>query len=342
MAPILRSLRPVRSFRAWMSIMLVALPVHAAGVAEWKPTKTIEFVVGSGAGGGLDRAARLVQKLMTDQRIVEVPVVVSNKPGAGGGVSWTYLKQHEGDAHFVGITSPNISISSIQGTSSISFRDVTPLSMLYTEYIAMAVRADSPIRSAGDLIERLKRDPQSVSLVFSTTLGNNNHLAIARIAKAAGVDIKRLKVIAFTSGPAHVITVLGGHADVSVTGPSNFVAQKKAGAMRVLAVTAPQRLSGEFADVPTWRDLGIDVVDSNGRYFLGPKRLTLEQISWWDEAFSRVARDEEFRRTIEAEYGSVTATTSKETIDMLTEADREYRSLLTELGFAGGTRKKKP
>ncbi|MBI3935941.1 MAG: tripartite tricarboxylate transporter substrate binding protein [Betaproteobacteria bacterium] len=325
-----------------MSIVLVALPVDVTGAAEWRPTKTIELVVGAGAGGGLDRAARLVQKLLTDRRIVEVPVVVSNKPGGGGGISWAYLNQHEGDAHFVGITSPNITIASIQGTASISFRDISPLSMLYTEYIAMTVRADSPIRSARDLIERLKREPQSVALAFSTTLGNNNHIAIARVVKAAGGNIKRLKVIAFRSASEHVSAVLGGHVDVSITGPANFVQHKKSGQLRLLAITSPQRLEGEFADVPTWRELGINVVESNGRFFLGPKGLTPEQMAGWDDLLSKVARDNEFRRSVEAEFGTVTALSSGQTLQLLTEADREYRSILTELGFAGREGKKNP
>lgn len=340
MAPILQLPRSAPSFGAYISIVLATLPLHATGAAEWRPTKTIEFVVGAGAGGGLDRAARLVQKLLTDHRIVEVPVVVSNKPGGGGGISWTYLNQHEGDAHFVGITSPNITIASIQGTSSISFRDVTPLSMLYTEYIAMTVRADSPIRSARDLVERLKRKPESVAVAFSGFIGNNNHVAIARVVKAAGGSIKRLKVIAFKSASEHITAALGGHVDVSITGPANFVQHKKSRQLRVLAITSPQRLGGEFADVPTWRELGIDVVESNGRFFLGPKGLTPEQIARWDDLLSRVSRIDEFRSSVEAELGNVTALSSRQTIELLTESDREYRSILTELGFAGRQGKK--
>ena len=119
--------------------------------------------------------------------------------------------------------------------------------------MTVAVRADSPVKSGADLIERLKKDPASLSIAVASTLGNHIHIGIAKAMKAGGVDIRKMKVIAFKSSGESMTNLLGGHIDVVSSSTPNVVAQLQAGKIRVIAISSAQRMSGVFAAVPTWK-----------------------------------------------------------------------------------------
>src|SRR5688572_4330913 len=175
-----------------------ATPVVAQ---EWKPGKNVDIVVASGAGGSSDRSARVVQKLLQTNSAFP-SLSVTNRPGGGGTVAWTFLTQHPGDAHYIATFSPTMLTNQILGIGKLSYQDFTPLSILLREYVIVTVNAESPITSGQALVERLRKDPTSVSFAFSASPGNHNHVLIGMIMKAAGADPKRAKVVIQKSGGA--------------------------------------------------------------------------------------------------------------------------------------------
>ena len=271
---------------AWCAavIMIVA---HAAAVAqEWKPARNVDIVVASGAGGSSDRSARVVQKLL--QANPAFPSVsVTNRPGGGGSVAFTYLTQHPGDPHYIATFSPTMLTNHILGVSKLNYPDFTPLSILLREYVLITVKADSPITSGQSLVERVRKDPSSVSFAFASAAGNHNHVVIGMIFKAAGVDPKRSKVVIQKSGGDGAIAVLGGHIDVLVGAPANALPHIQAGKARAIGIAAPQRQAGVQATLPTLKEQGIDAVFFSWRGFVGPKGLTAAQLAFWDQAFAR-------------------------------------------------------
>ena len=125
-------------------LLLCACTVHAQ---EWKPSKNVELIVNSGAGGAGDRGVRVPQRLL--QSMPGMPsVTVVNKPGGGGNLAYTYLAQHEKDAHYLSNLSTGLLTNEIVGVSKLSYRDLTPLNILMREYIAVWTRADSPDRKS--------------------------------------------------------------------------------------------------------------------------------------------------------------------------------------------------
>jgi putative tricarboxylic transport membrane protein len=180
------------SWRAAACGMLAAaLAAGPAAAQEWKPQKNVEIVVAAGAGGSADRGSRVAQKYL--QALPGMPsVTVSNRQGGGGTLAWTYIAQHPGDPHYLGTLSPGLVTSEIVGASQLSYRDFTPLNILMREYIVVSVKADSPLASAQDLAARFRKDPASVSFGFAAALGNQNHVVIGMMARAAGVDPKAL------------------------------------------------------------------------------------------------------------------------------------------------------
>src|SRR5215813_3474066 len=184
-------------------------------MSAWQPERVIEIVAGTAAGGGLDRTARALAKAITAQRLLEVPVKVVNMPGDGARRPWSYLARYAGDPHFVCISSTNLTTDYLTGVTAFDHGAYTPLAILYTEYIAFVARTDSRLDSAAELLDRLRTDPAAVTVALSTSLGNPNHIALARVVRHAGADVQAPKIRVFDSALDAVGDVATGNADVA-------------------------------------------------------------------------------------------------------------------------------
>lgn len=274
---------------------LIAPQLHGQ---EWRPDKTIEIIVSSGAGGAADRSARTIQRFLQAQPGMPA-VSVSNRPGGGGTVAWTALNLYPGNAHYMSTLNTALVTNQIIGLSTLRYQDTTPLNILMHEYVAVWTRSESQFSSGRDLVARLKQNPASVSFGISPARGNQNHIVLGMLARAAGIDPKALKIVVYSSGGAGTTAALGGHVDVWAGTVGNALPYVQSGRIRVLGISAPQRQTGGFAAVPTFREQGIDAVYSAWRGFLAPRGLTAAQIAFWDKTFARIVDDEEWKAELE-------------------------------------------
>jgi putative tricarboxylic transport membrane protein len=247
----------------------------------WKPERPIEIVAGTPPGGGLDRVARALARTLTEAKLLDVPVEVVNVPGDGARKAWTHVDKYPGDAHVVSISSPNLTSDHLVGIASFDHSRYTPIATLLTEYIAFAVRTDSPLRNGADLMRRLGTDASKVSVALSTALGNPNHVAFAMLTQQAGGDIRAPNIRVFDTALDAVADVVAGNADVSVVTAASVLAELTAGRVRVIALSAPARLSGPFAGAPVWKEQGADCVIGAWRGVTGPAGITAPQITFW-------------------------------------------------------------
>jgi putative tricarboxylic transport membrane protein len=312
----------------------VAAPVCRAQTVPWKPEKNVEIIVGVSPGGGIDRMARFLQRIMQDQRLVDASLSVVNKPGGGGTIAHAYLNQRAGDGHFFEITATSLLTNHITGKTAVSHRDFTPLALLYDEYIGLAVRGDSPARSGAELLEGLRAAPEAWPVGIATSAGNTNHIAVALAAKAAGADVKKLRVVVFNSGGEAMTALLGGHVSMVVTPAANLIPHQQAGRMRVLAVAAPARLAGALATVPTWKEQGVDAVVANWRPVIGARGLAPAPIAFWEQAFERVAQSDEWRAEIERTGGVNNYMGHRQLVKFFDAEYARFRAILSELGLA--------
>jgi putative tricarboxylic transport membrane protein len=280
------------------SATLALLAPCATSAQDWKPAKNVEIIVAADAGGSSDRSARVVQKLLAGNPVFP-SVSVNNRPGGGGTVAWTALAQHAPDAHYIATFSSTMLTNQILGVGNLTYNDFTPLTIMLREYVTMAVSASSPIASAKDLVDRLRKDPTSVSFTFSSAPGNHNHVIIGMVLKAAGADPKKAKVIVQKSGGQGMTAVLGGHIDVFVGAPANVAPHIPGNKVRVIGVSAPQRQTGALAGQPTLRENGIDAVFFSWRGFIGPKGMAPAQVAFWDQAFARAVQGEDWKKDVE-------------------------------------------
>jgi putative tricarboxylic transport membrane protein len=152
--------------------------------------------------------------------------------------------------------------------------------------------------------------------------------------KAAGIDSRMLRVVSYKSAGEALAAVLGGHVDLMPSTPLNVLTQMQAGKIRVVGVTAPARLGGAFAQVPTWREQGIDAVFGNWRGVVGPKGLSAAQLAYWDDVFSKLNATEEWKSEVRNGLWDVTYLNSRDSRKFLDQEYAQLKRILTDLGLA--------
>lgn len=316
---------------------LLALP-HTAVAQPWKPQQPVEIIIGSAAGSSPDIMARAIQQIWQEKRLVEVPANVVNRVGGGNTVAWNFLSQRPGDGHFLMVSNINLSAGHLTGTTPWSFRDFTSLGILFHEYIALSVNADSPIKDGRDLLARLKNDPGSVSLAVSSVAGGANHIGAGLAFKAAGVDVRKVRTVVFDSAGKTMIAMLGGHVDMTASSITAALQQVRNGKIRVLGVTAPRRLGGEMAQFPTWRELGAAAEFSNYRGFIGAPGMSAAQVAYWEGVLARLDADESWRAYIDKNELDRQLMNGHEALQYLTALDGKLRAILGDLALLKQTK----
>lgn len=321
------------AFMAGM-VLLLAWQGAPAQTAAWKPEKNVEILSPVARGGGTDATARLVQGLFEKKRLVAVPSNVVNKPGGGGTEEWAYLGRFAGDGHYLAISVPPLLTSRITGASTITYTDVTPITNLFSEYVLIAVSTDSPLKTGRDLAERMRKDPSSVSIAFANVPGNHNHIAPALIARAAGGAVRKLRIEVFDSGDKAAAAVLDGRLDAVSATAGTVLKHARSGNLRLLGLTAPRRLGGPLASVPTWKEQGVDAVVSTWRGIVGPRDMTPAQIAYWEDVFLKLSLDDEWLAALNEQGWDGTYLNSGETRKFLEEQYTLFRGALVDLGIA--------
>lgn len=316
-----------------MGILLLAF-VGGAAAQGWSPQKNVEIVVGSAPGGSNDKTARAVERALIDNKLVNSSITVVNKPGGGGSIAFTYVSQRTGDPNTLLIGTTALLTNHITGRSKLHHSDFTPIASLFNDYVVFAVNANSSIKDGRDLIERLKKNPQSVAIGFATALGSHNHIAAGLLMKAIGGNARDLKAVAYKGSAEAVTNLLGGHIDLVTTAAGNAAGHVAAGRMRVVGAASPRRFEDALAEVPTWKELGVDLVYGGFRAIVAPRGLTPEQVAFWESALRKASETPEWQANLRKNYWSndfLTGDAFRKDLDQTYDA---MKSVLVDLGLA--------
>src|SRR5258706_480074 len=315
---------------AALAAALLAGP--AWGQGAWRPSRVAEFITSSDAGGSNDQVARAIQKILQGTKLVTTPIQVMNKPGGNQTIAVIYLTQKAPDPHFLLLANPTIFTNQLSGITPLGPADMTPISLLLVEHTVITVKADSAIRNMRDLVDWLKKDPESLT-VGIVSRGGANHLALYQALKSAGVDAKRVRAVVFKTNAESMTQMVGGHIQVVASSVSTAMGQVKAGNARALAIASSQRL-GLLPEVPSLREQGIDSWVSNWRAIMGPKGMAASEVAYWEEAFARMSASDEWKKTLELQGWDGQFLRAAEFSKYL---DKEYaatRSIMVDMGIA--------
>ncbi len=318
--------------RAFLFALLCAAAAGAQPAAF--PDRNVLMVVAGNPGGGLDLFGRALEQTMLETRLLPTGFVLKHMGGAGGNLAKTYVQQRNGDSYTLYVESNRIYVNKLVGTTPLDHHDLTPVARMITEYLVWVVRADSPFKTAKDVLDKLKANPSSV--VFGVgTVPSNDQMNILRPALAYGVDPKQVKIVIFKSGGDLNIQLLGGHVPVISTGLSEVIEQVKAGRVRLVSVSSPQPLE-ELARVPTWRSMGIGVEILHWRGLFAPPGVPASTVKYWDQTLAKMVKTDSWKHALD-KFGWYNAYAGS--AQFRKELDIEakvYTEILTKLGMAKG------
>ena len=313
----------------------VLLAASAGALAQaWSPQRNVEIVVGSAPGGSNDKTARTVERVHMENKLVNTSIAVVNKPGGGSSIAFTYVSQRPGDPHTLLVGTTALLTNHITGRSKLRHTDFTPIASLFNDYVVFAVNANSSIKDGKDLVAKLKSDPQSIAIGFATALGSHNHIAAGLLMKSAGGNVRELKTVAYKGSSEAITNLLGGHIDLVTTAAGNAAGHVAGGRMRVVGVAGPRRFDGALAQVPTWKEMGIDLVYGGFRGIVAPKGLSAEQVAFWEGVLRKATEVPEWQENLKKNYWSNDFLTGKDFRQDLDQTYDAMKSVLVELGLA--------
>jgi len=267
---------------------LAASAALAAGPADY-PSRPIEMVVPSTAGGGTDVMARLFAE--TAKKYIAQPIVVSNKPGASGGIAMTEIQRAAPDGYKVGVLISELAIIPHLHMTKVTTADFIPIARLNGDPGLIAVKADSPLQSIDDLLAQARKQPGSLTMGNAGT-GTIWHLAAAAVEEKTGVKFNH---VPYQGAAPSVMALVGGHVDAITVSPAEIGSFVAAGKVRVLVSMADRRLPAPYDKVPTFKEKGTDLVLGTWRGLGVPLGTPPEVVQVLRDAARKTAEDPAFR-----------------------------------------------
>ncbi|MGE0621939.1 MAG: tripartite tricarboxylate transporter substrate binding protein [Pseudomonadales bacterium] len=307
-----------------MALLLTTLVSEAA--------ERLHLLIPAGPGGGLDTTARALGNALQAAEL-RSPVSYENMTGGGGGRAMAhFIETAPRQQETLLVNSTPLIVRSLQGLFPHSYHDVTPVAGLIGEYGAFVVRADSPIDTWQAFLTQLRSEPSALNVGGGSVRGSLDHIVLALALSGAGIDPRQIRYLPYDAGGKAMLALLGGEADVLSTGVGEALGYARSGDVRVLAVTAPERLPS-LPEVPTLLELGVTLTFANWRgVFAAPG--TPPDLVRQLEADVRAAADTDVWRQSLSRYGWSPLELYGEDFGRYLDAqEAQLAGTLTDLGF---------
>ncbi|MFI8980737.1 Bug family tripartite tricarboxylate transporter substrate binding protein [Ectopseudomonas khazarica] len=317
------------------TILLTATCLLAGQALADEPRRP-ECIAPAAPGGGFDLTCKLAQSALLDAKLLSSPMRVTYMPGGGGAVAYNAVASNRNaePGTIIAFSSGTL-LSMAQGKyGRFDETAVRWLVGLGKTYGALAVRSDSPLKNLDDLINALKKDPGKVVIGTSGSVGGQDWMQTALIARAAGVEPGKLRNVAMEGGGELATALLGGHIQVASTDIADSVPHIESGSMRILAVLSDERLPGDVvSSIPTAKEQGYDVTWPVVRgFYVGPQ-VSDEAYAWWKEAFDQLLASDDFAKLREQRQLYPFAKTGDELNTLVKQQATQYKELAKEFGL---------
>jgi putative tricarboxylic transport membrane protein len=270
--------------------MALALGTLSPCAAAGFPEKPITLVVHAGAGGGSDIFSRTLSAAFDKEKILPQPIVVENKPGGSGAISFAYVGAKKGDPYFLLTAVTSFLTTPILRKSQITYKDFTPVAnFAFDEYVIVA-KADGKYKTLKDIVDAAKASPKKIT-VGGTQLGSSDSICAYLLEKAAGVQFN---FIVFNSGGEVNAALMGGHIDWAVANPGEALELAKAKKVLTLGVFAEKRLAGA-PEVPTLKEQGYDAIYVQNRGLVAPGGIPEAARKVYEESFQKYMKTQIWR-----------------------------------------------
>jgi putative tricarboxylic transport membrane protein len=295
------------------------------------PVTGLRIMVPNSPGGGYDTTARTAAKVMEDNKIAS-GIEVFNLSGAGGTVGLQRTVNEKGNGKLAMQMGLGVVGASYTQKSAAKLTHTTPICRLIEEPGGIFVPKDSPYKTINDLVAAWKADPGKLAVGGGSNPGGPDHLLPMRLAKAVGIDAKRVGYVAYDGGGELLPAVLGGKVGFATSGVGEFLDQVTAGQLRLLATTGEQRLD-TVKDVPTLKESGIDLVFTNWRGVVAPPEISGAERQTWIDAFTRMHDSADWQAQLRKNGWTDAFLPGDQFASFLTEQDKAIADVLSSLGL---------
>jgi tripartite-type tricarboxylate transporter receptor subunit TctC len=303
----------------------------------WEPTKTVEFIVPAGTGGGADQMARIVQSIVAKHNLMKQSLVVVNKAGGAGAEGFLDVKGAKGDPHKIIITLSNLFTTPLATGVPFNWRDLTPVQMLALDQFVLWVNAETPYKNAKEYVEAAKKAGGKFKMA-GTGSKQEDQIITAAIEQKTGV---KFIYVPFKGGGDVAVQLVGKHVDSTVNNPIEAVAQWRGGKLRPLCVFDPKRMpyptkvtdKMAWQDIPTCKEGGLDVDYLMLRGIFMPGDVKQEHVDYYVGVFKRVRETPEWKTFMEQGAFNQTALAGKEYADWVAKEEARHVALMKGAGF---------
>jgi putative tricarboxylic transport membrane protein len=304
-------------------------PAAPAEPVAYKPSRSVEFVVPYGAGGGSDLYARIASDIMQKGDLVGQPVMVVNKPGGAGAVgdAYTFTKSGSGEVitTYVSaqITGP------LMNNTEVTYKDLTPIANLAMDEYTLGVLSSAPFTTLEAYLAEAGKAPKTIT-VGGSGKGTEDELVTGLLAKHAGVEFE---YVSFNSSAEVMSAMLGGHIDSGIFNPNECISQVNAGEVTLLAAFGPERIS-MLPDLKTFKEQGLEeVVFQQFRGIFGPPEMPEGAVEFWADVFEKVTSSDQWKTEYLAANGlTAKYMTGEEYNTFLDGEAAKYEDILRSVG----------
>jgi len=332
----------VRAARTAAALAVAVAAAFAPSVARaWEPTKTVEFVIPAGTGGGADQMARAIQAIVAKHGLMKQSMVVVNKAGGAGAEGFLDVKEAKGDPHKLIITLSNLFTTPLATGVPFNWRDLTPVKMMALDEFVLWVNADRPYKTAKDFIEAAKKAGPGKFKQAGTGSKQEDQIISAAIEQATGT---KFTYVPFKGGGAVAVQLVGNHVDFTVNNPIEAVAHWRSGKLKALCVFDAQRMpykqkvtsTMSWYDVPPCKDQGLPVeyIMLRGIFMAGG--VTKDQVDYYVGLLKKVQGTPEWKDLMEKGAFNQTSLEGKEYADWVAKEEARHVGLMKAAGFMAG------
>ncbi len=330
-------MRAAYSCASAFAMMAGALAAPLAAHA-WEPTKTVEFIVPAGTGGGADQMARAIQGIIAKHGLMKQSMVVINKAGGAGAEGFLDVKGAKGDAHKIIITLSNLFTTPLATGVPFNWKDLTPVKMMALDQFVLWVNAETPHQSAQDYVDAAKKAGPGKFKMAGTGSRQEDQIITVAIEQKTGT---KFTYIPFKGGGDVAVQLVGKHADSTVNNPIEAVAHWRGGKLRPLCVFDPKRMpyqakvtdSMSWADIPTCKEQGLDVDYLMLRGIFMPGGVKPDQVQYYVELLRKVRQTPEWTQLMEQGAFNQTSLEGKEYVEWVAREEARHVALMKAAGF---------
>ena len=322
----------------WGIPMLAVAAVFPHQVsAAWEPTKTVEFIIPAGTGGGADQMARFIQGLVAKNKLMKQPMVVINKSGGAGAEGFLDVKESRGDPHKIIITLSNLFTTPLATHTPFNWRDLTPVQMMALDNFVLWVNAATPYKTPKEYVAAAKAAGGKFKMGGTGSKQEDQIITVA-LEKQTGA---KFTYISYRGGGEVAVQLVGNHVDSTVNNPIEAVAQWRAGNLRPLCVFEARRMPYKtkitttmaWSDIPTCKETGVDVEYMMLRGIFMPGGVTADQVQFYVDLLKKVRETPEWKSFLEQGAFNQTTLSGKEYEAWVAREEARHILLTKDAGF---------